>query len=131
MLHTVVMGAQQCFHGPEAGALVLCHMALFCLLFFYLVFMGGEGSALAAEAERLFCALAAPDGWLVGLSRSSTALRGSEQVTAMLGRLWDSLLHLLPFLYSSGKPLIANKIGKDFFCGATRSAFSNSEELEE
>lgn len=68
----------------------------------------------------------------MGLSRSSTALRGSEQVTAMLGRLWDSLLHLLPFLYSSGKPLIANKIGKDFFfCGATRSAFSKSEELEE
>lgn len=67
----------------------------------------------------------------MGLSRSSNALRGSEHVTTMLGRLWDSLLHLLPFLYSSVKLLIANKIGKDFFCGATRSAFSNSEELEE
>lgn len=100
--------------------------------FFLSCVYGRRRICSAAEAERLFCALAAPDGWLVGLSRSSTALRGSEQVTAMLGRLWDSLLHLLPFLYSSGKPLIANKIGKDFFfCGATRSAFSKSEELEE
>lgn len=66
MLHTVVMGAQQCFHGPEAGALVLCHMALFCLLFFYLVFMGGEGSALLLKLRDFFVLLLLQmDGWWV------------------------------------------------------------------
>lgn len=123
------MGAQQCFHGPETGTLVPCHMALFCLLFLSCAY-GRRRICSAAEAERLCCA-AAPDGWLVGLSRSPAALRGSEQVTAVLGRLWDSLLHFLPFPYSSGKPLRANKMEKDFFSEATRSAFSNSEELEE
>lgn len=59
MLHSVVMGAQQCFHGPETGALVPCHMALFCLLFFIVCFMGGEGSALLLKL-RGFVALPTP-----------------------------------------------------------------------
>lgn len=65
MLHTVVMGAQQCFHGPEAGALVPCHMALFCLLFFYLVLMGGKGSALLLKLRDFFVLLLQMDGWWV------------------------------------------------------------------
>lgn len=133
MLHTVVMGAQQCFHGPETGALVPCHMAVFCLLF-YLVLMGGEGSALLLKM-RSFVNAACPTQ-LVGFA----ALRGSEQVTALLWNmlsppsfaevLGDSccISCLFSLVLAS---LIANKIGKGFFSGATRPPFSTSEELEE
>lgn len=50
---------------------------------FYLVLMGGEGSAVLLKL-RGFVVLPAPGGWLVDLSRSPTAHRGSKQVTALL-----------------------------------------------
>lgn len=80
------------------------------------------------------------------LSKSPTALgKGAGYCPAVedasfllaLQRLWDSPLHLLPFLCSSGRPLISKQSrGKSvgrifFFSGATRSPFSTSEELEE
>lgn len=98
---------------------------------------GGGGSALLLRL-RGFVVLPAPDGWLVDLSRSPTALRASKQVTALLEDAascqlcrGSGIAHCISFLYRSGKPLIANKIGKDFFSGATRSHFSASEELKE
>lgn len=87
---------------------------------FYLVLVG-EGSALLLKL-RGFVALPAPAG---GFEQEPHCTQGKwagycpaveDAVSCQLCRgSGTCLLHLLPLLYSSGKSLIANKIGKDFF----------------
>lgn len=149
MLHSVIMGAQQCFHGPETGALVPCHMALFCLLFF-IVCLWEEKDLLCCWSWEalLHCLLQPSNGWWIWAGaplHSGEVSRwlpwcGRCCFLPALQRLWDSPLHLLPLLSCSGKPLIANKIGARvwegffyffifFFSEATRSLFLTSEKL--
>lgn len=143
MLLIVVMGAQQCFHGPETGALVPCHMALFCLLFFILCLWEEKDLLCCWSWEASLHCLLQTDGWWFEQESHCTwevsrLLPCCARCCFLLAlqRLWDSPLHLLPFLCSSGRPLISKQsrgksVGRIFFSGATRSPFSTSEELEE